>query len=303
MTSISRVNGLDAITLTLVRDTQVNLIDLSHTTRSVVERLNKELKSQDLEIVVQSDLAENMEKNIDLIIQLALIGGCMAIVVLWIFLRNIRLVLIIAAAIPISIFTAFNFFYAFGISLNSLTLVGMALAIGMLLDNSVVVLENIYRLKASGHNDTDTCVIRGTGEVWRATFAATLTTITVFLPFIFSSDFAIKLIGRHIGISIISTLLVSLVVALLLIPTATHYYLSKSRKGDSAKFQIVSQKNRLLQVYTLLLKSTLRFPARTIFITVIVFAVSMVICLAISLNVAQEVESTEFNLYVTMPQG
>jgi len=301
-TSISRVNGLDAITMTLVRDTQVNLIELSHTTHEVVARLNEELKPDGLEIVVQSDAAEIIEANIDLIIQLALIGGGLAIVVLWIFLRNFKLVLIIAAAIPISIFTALNFFYGFEISLNTLTLVGMALAIGMLLDNSVVVLENIYRLRA-GKKDTDTAVIQGTSEVWRATFAATLTTIVVFLPFVFSTDFFIKLIGRNVGVSIISTLLVSLTVALFLIPTATHYYLSKSRKAEGAKFQIVSQKNRLLQVYTLLLKSTLRFPARTIFITVVVFAVSMFVCLAISLNVLQEVETNEFNLYITMNQG
>jgi len=301
-TSLSRVNGKDAVTVQLIRDTQINLIELSHTTQDVIARLNEEMKSLDIEIVIQSNVAETMEENIDLIIQLAITGGCLAILILWMFLRNLRLVITIALAIPISIFTAFNFFYAFNITINSLTLVGMALAVGMLLDNSVVVLENIYRL-ASLRRDTDTAVIQGTKEVWRSIFAATLTTVTVFLPFIFSSNFLVKLFGHHIGVSIISTLLVSLAVALLLIPMVTHFFLSRQKGSQTPMFQMVSQKNRLIQIYTLFLKSCMRFPARTIIGAVVLFFISIFICLALSLNVAQEVETEEFNLYVTMPGG
>jgi hypothetical protein len=158
---------------------------------------------------VQNNTAEIMEKNIDQIINLAITGGLLAVFILWFFLRNIRLVAIIALSIPISVYGAFNFFYAFDISINSLTLVGMALAIGMLVDNSVVVLENIYRLAGQG-KDPETAVKTGTREIWRAVLAATLTTVIVFLPFIFSSNFMIKMIGKNIGVSIISTLGISL---------------------------------------------------------------------------------------------
>ncbi|HDP98937.1 MAG TPA: efflux RND transporter permease subunit, partial [bacterium] len=111
-TSISRINGKEAITMQLIRDAQVNLIQLSHTTRSVIERLNDQLKAQDIEIVIQQDSAENMEKNINLIIQLAILGGILAVIILYLFLRNFSLVAVITLAIPISIYTAFNFFYA-----------------------------------------------------------------------------------------------------------------------------------------------------------------------------------------------
>ena len=148
--SYSRVNGLDAVTLTLVNDNQANLIDLSHTSLNLVKELNKKLASSGVEIVVQNNNAELMEKNINEIIHLAIIGGLLAVLILWFFLKNIRLVTIIAVSIPVSVYAAFNFFYAFNITINSLTLVGMALAIGMLVDNSVVVLENIYRLAGSG---------------------------------------------------------------------------------------------------------------------------------------------------------
>jgi len=300
-TSISRVNGKDAASITLVRDANINIIDLSHTTREVIDRLNRELKHQDIEIVIQNDTAEEMEHNLDLIIELAVIGGILAVIILWFFMKNIRLVATVLLAIPISILTALNFFYFFDITLNSLTLVGMALAIGMLLDNSVVVLENIYR-HISLRKDRTTAVILGTQEVWRSIFASTLTTITVFLPFIFSSEYLIRMIGRHIGVSIISTLLVSLVIALTLIPMLTHSMLRASDRGKPT-FNRVSQKNRLMQLYTLLLKSAIRFPARTVFGAVVVFFISIVLCMTLSLNVARQLDLKEFSLYVTMSRG
>ena len=190
-TSLSRVNGKEAVTVQLVRDANVNLINLSHAAREVVARLNQELAPQDVEIVIQSDSAEEMEKNINLIKQLALLGGLLAVVILWFFIRNLRLVVTVLLAIPVSILIALNFFYAFGLTINSLTLVGMALAVGMLLDNSIVVLENIYRHISRG-KDRTTAVIDGTHEVWRSIFAATLTTVAVFLPFVFSSNFSLN---------------------------------------------------------------------------------------------------------------
>ncbi len=196
-----------------------------------------------------------MEDNINQIIRLALTGALLAIFVLWVFLRNVRLVLLVALAMPISIFTAFNFFFAFDISINSLTLIGIALAVGMLLDTSVVVLENIYRLRSLGVKPAES-VIQGTGEVWRSIVAATGTTIAVFIPFIFSSDFLVKLLARHIGVSIISTLAVSLLVSLLLIPMAVHVILTRQKEGNKEVYQEVSLDNRLVRIYLSLLENS-----------------------------------------------
>jgi len=301
-TSISRVNGMEAVTISLIRDSQSNLISLSHGTRDVVDRLNSELASKDIGIVVQNDAAEVIEDNIDMIKELALIGGLLAIIILWFFLKNLRLVLVIATAIPISVLVSLNFFYAFGISINTLTLVGIGLAIGMLLDNSVVVLESIYR-KASLGLSAENAVVNGAGEVLRAVSAATLTTICVFLPFIYSDNFIIRTIGRHIGVSIIATLLVSLVVAFLVIPVFAYRVFSKGSGGSTISFNVVSQKNRMIQLYTLLLKSCLRFPARTVITVSVLFFLSVIICLAISINVPEEAELSSFNFYAQMPSG
>ena len=300
-TTISRVNGLDAISVLLVNDSQANLIDLSHRTQELIERLNKKLASKDIEIVVQANTAETMEKNIDQIVELAVVGGLMAIFVLWIFLKNLKIVSIIALSIPISVFSAFNFFYYAGITINSLTLVGMALAVGMLLDNSVVVLENIYRLSGK-HFTPDKAVTQGTTEVWRSILAATLTTVTVFLPFIFSTDPMVELLGNHIGTSIISTLLISLIVALLFIPMAAHVLL-KGSKSHNIFYEKVTTNNRIIQIYIVLLKASLRNPARTVIGALVLFFVSIFIVMALSVNNLREVEQDRFSLYVTMPTG
>ncbi len=300
-TSYSRVNGKDAVTIQLVNDSQANLIDLSDNTKELIGRLNEKLGYKDIEISIQSNSAETMEKNIDQIIELALVGGILAIFVLWMFLKNVRIVAFIALAIPISVYTAFNFFYAFDITLNSLTLVGMALAVGMLLDNSVVVLENIYRLSGKGYAP-EIAVTQGTTEVWRSIVAATLTTVSVFLPFIFSSNSMIEMLGYNVGVSIVSTLLVSLVAALLLVPMGTYYLLKRWKKG-SITFEKVTTNNRMVQVYMLLLKSSMRNPATTIIGATALFFITIFISLAVSVSSLREVEQTEIRLYVTMSSG
>ena len=301
-TSYSRVNGKEAVTLQLTRDAQSNIIELSDNVLEKIDEINQELASKDITMVVQLNTAEIMKTNIDLIINLALIGGLLAIFILWIFLKNIRLVVAIAFAIPISVYTAFNFFYAYGITINTLTLLGMALAIGMLLDNSIVVLENIYRLAAK-KKDPDTAVIQGTKEVWRSIFAATLTTITVFLPFLFSTNFLIGLLGKHIGVSIISTLLVSLVVALLLIPMITHSFLKRKGNIRPVNFENISYHNRLVQVYLVLLKSCMRHPGRTILGALGLFFITLLISVGLSFITTEEAETKDLNLYVTLPGG
>jgi multidrug efflux pump subunit AcrB/ABC-type multidrug transport system ATPase subunit len=300
-TSFSRVNGKDAVTILLVNDSQANMIELSQATRKVVAALNEKMASKEIEIAEISNSADQMEENINQIMELALVGGIMAIFVLWIFLKNFRIVSFIALAIPISIFTSFNLFYAFGISINSLTLVGMALAIGMLLDNSVVVLENIYRLAGKGYAPLQ-AVVQGTTEVWRSILAATLTTVVVFLPFLFSTNFMAEMLGFNVGVSIISTLVVSLAVALLLVPMAS-YALLKRQVAKNIFYEKVTTNSRMVQIYLVFLKSCMRNPAGTVIGGIVLFFLAIFISLAVSISSLQEVENKEIRLYVTMPSG
>ena len=300
-TSYSRVNGKEAVTVSLVSDGQANLIDLSARTINVIRSLNERLQGMDIEIVKESSTADEMEKNINNLIGLALTGGLLAIFVLWFFLKNLRLVFFIALAIPISIFSAFNFFYSAGISINFMTLLGITLAVGMLLDNSIVVLENIYRLSVSGMSP-DRAVTQGTVEVWRSVVAATLTTIVIFVPFIFTENPSIKLIGDHIGISIISTLLISLAVALLFVPMVTYWILTR-KNSRSVFYEKVSLAQRPVQIYLVVLKWCLRNPGVTVFGSVILLFAALGYSLSTSVQQRREVNTDRFNINVTMRTG
>ena len=301
-TTLSRVNGKDAVSIRISKDPQANLIALSEKTLESIDAINEDLEALDVKIVVQSNQAELMSRNIDQIQNLAVTGGLLAVFVLWIFLRRIKFILSIALAIPISVFTAFNFFYAYEISINSLTLIGMALAIGMLLDNSVVVIENIYR-HVVNKKRTEEAVVTGTKEVMRSVIAATLTTITVFLPFVFSSNFLVTIIGTHIGVSIISTLLVSLVVALVLIPMLADTAISTEDQQKAPLIKNATIRQRTIQMYMVLLKSCFRRPMFTVVGGLVLFFISIGLGLVVSMASVKEVETSEMNLFVTMPQG
>ncbi|MFP4621601.1 MAG: efflux RND transporter permease subunit [Bacteroidales bacterium] len=298
--TISRVNGMEAITLTVYNDANVNEISLYHELQDAIANINSNMSSKGVELVIQNCDAETMEDNMNQIMKLALIGGLMAIFVLWIFLRNLRLVTVVALAIPISIFTSLNLFYAAGITLNTLTLMGMALAIGMLLDNSVVVLENIYRLRTQGIGPAD-AASGGTTQVMRAVVAATLTTIAVFLPFAFSSEFFIKLLGNNVGFSIISTLGVSLFVALIFIPVVVYQFLKSHRRSMS--LHSINFRNRVIRLYLIILRFCMRHPAQVLLSMVVMFFASVVISLSVSVSTLQETGTDTFRVSVTMPGG
>lgn len=300
-TTISRVNGMDAISVSLVNGSGENLLNLSKRTLKRIDEVNREVASQDLQLVVQSNSADQISNNISQIVKLAIIGGILAIVVLWFFLRNLSLVFFIALSIPVSVFSAFNIFYAADISINTLTLIGMALAIGMLLDSSIVVLENIYRLASMGMPPR-LAALQGVKEVRKALIASTLTTVTVFLPFVFSDEPMIKLLGKNIGVSIISTLAFSLLMALTFIPMATAAMLERGG-GNSVFFSKMSIHDRPLQMYSTLLKTGLRKPGPTIGVAVAVLVVAFIFALSRNTGQNRQVDSDRINISITMPSG
>jgi multidrug efflux pump subunit AcrB/ABC-type multidrug transport system ATPase subunit len=300
--SYSRINGKNAVTLTLARESKVNLIDLSQKVLNEIETINQDFESQGVFVSVEYNSAETMQTNIDKIISLAISGGILAIFVLWIFLRNIYLVFVAMIAIPVSIYSAFNFFYAGSVSINMLTLVGLALAIGMLMDNNVVVMENIHRLAAKGTGFRES-VITGTKQVWRSVTASTLTTIVVFIPFVFSTNVMFREVARHISISIVSTLLISLVVALIVVPVLTLTFLRNKHRLSSSAFTYLNLHNRLVQIYIQLLKACMRRPVQIIVGAVVLLFISIFLALAVSVNTSKETETTSFYITIEMPSG
>jgi len=300
--TISRINGQEAITISLQRSWEANLISLARRTRQAISSLDAKIKPDGISLVVVADEAKTIEDNIRSILWLIVAGGLLAIAVLWLFLRNAALVLTVSASVPISILISMNIFYALHITINTLTMVGLAIAIGMLVDCSVVVLENIVR-HADRTADVRQAVVRGTTEVARAVFASTLTTIAVFLPFLFSSNTEVRTLGAQAGAAIVTTLLVSLAVAFLLIPILAYNFLSRRRTSRAGKPPSVRPMSRMRQIYIVLLKTSLRYPARTLAATVALFFLSLGLCMTLSVNVPREVQLLTFNIYAVMPSG
>ena len=180
-----------------------------------------------------SDQSIFIKNSIDEVQNSALIGGGFAVLVLFVFLRNIVHTLIIGMTIPVSIVATFAPMFIFDVSLNIMSLGGLALGVGMLVDNSIVVLESIFRCREEG-DDIARATVRGTSEVGTAVFASTLTTITVFFPIVFVEGVAGQVFG-DMALTVVFSLLASLAVALFFIPMLA------SRKVNSGAESSLSQ--------------------------------------------------------------
>jgi len=210
--------GQRVMALNCVRETGANVLEVMERLKVSVDRINKDLFApRGLRLIQVYDETEYINGAIDLVQQSLLLGGFLAIVVLLLFLRSISSTLVVATAIPISVIGAFLMMNLFGRTINVVSLAGMAFAVGMVVDNSIVVLENIYRHRQMGHSRSQSAHL-GAREVWGAVLASTLTTIAVFLPVLFVKEEAGQLF-RDIAIAISCAVALSLIVAITAIPS------------------------------------------------------------------------------------
>jgi HAE1 family hydrophobic/amphiphilic exporter-1 len=216
--AITRVAGRESVELSIYKEGDANTVQ-------VAKRLERRLggdqgirKSlpEDMELVVIYDQSRFISSAVDDVKSAAVLGGIIAIIVLFGFLRDARATTIVGIAIPVSVIGTFLLMYLNGVSLNIMSLGGIALAVGMLVDNSIVVLENIVRKREQGQ-DVLQAAQNGTAEVASAVFASTLTTVAVFFPMVFISGIAGQLF-RDQALTVTFALVFSLIVALTLIP-------------------------------------------------------------------------------------
>jgi HAE1 family hydrophobic/amphiphilic exporter-1 len=283
---VSRLNGNEAVELEIFKAADANIVRLSEQIRErlgVVERAPegpgmprgppsiKEQIPPGIDLVLLEDQAEFIEASLSNLRSTALLGGILAIVILFLFLRDGRATAIIATAIPLSIICTFAPMYLGGVSLNLMSLGGLALGIGMLVDNAVVVLENIHVHRERGE-DRITAAVNGTRDVSAAVVASTLTTVCVFLPITFVEGVAGQLFG-DLSMTVVFSLLASLAVALFFVPMLAAQEVSLPEQkpafksiSRAAQFSSVSQfkeawsnKRRLLLPYWLLRMMTRLF--------------------------------------------
>jgi len=221
-----RINGAEGVVFMVTKQSGENTLNVVTSVKNLLEEL-KPIMPANIEFASILDQGEMVENVTSSTAQSAILGGLLAVIVLWLFLRNWRPTFVIALAIPVSIVTTFIGLYAFGYTLNIITLGGFALAVGMLIDNSVVVIENIYRHLENGKHRNDAAVV-GTGEVGLAITASTLTTIAVFVPLMLAGGFAGK-IAQPLALTVCAGLIASLLVAVTIVPMLSSVIFKKKQ--------------------------------------------------------------------------
>jgi len=231
-----RVNGERGVMVAVRQRSGSNTVQVSNRVLKILPRLKSELP-EGVTLTLVRDTADFIRKSIKQVQQVAFVGGILAIVILFAFLRNIRSTIIISTSIPIAIWSTFFLLERIGLTINMMSLGGLALGIGMILDSSIVVLENIFRHREEGKGAIEGA-IEGSGEVGMAITASTLTTICVFLPLLFLKGVE-GVMFKQMALTVTFSLVAALIVALSLIPMLSSRLLRVEKKeggGVSPRF-------------------------------------------------------------------
>ena len=237
VTSLVRINGEPGIRVAINKQSGANTVEVARAVHAEIERIN--LDHREVRLFPIIDSSEYIQQAIDNVRNATIVGGILAVIVLLFFLRSGRSTLVIATAIPVSVVATFALVHFSGYTLNIMTFGGLALGVGMLVDNAVVVLENIYRKREAGVGAEESAV-GGTGEVALAITASTLTTMAVFLPIVFMEGVS-SVMYRQLAAVVAFALFASLIVALTLIPMLSNLLLARGKAHGESRFAPVNR--------------------------------------------------------------
>ncbi|MDI6804893.1 MAG: efflux RND transporter permease subunit, partial [Bacteroidota bacterium] len=303
---ISRLNGKETISILVKKEVGSNTVNTAKEVQEVIKQLNEEYKDFNISVIFsQSEFINDAISNVE---QEVVYGGILAFIVLFFFLYNFRDPLIIGITIPTSLLATFLLMYFLGVNLNIISMGGLAVGVGMLLDNSIVVIENISRHRQSGKSLTESAAL-GASEVGLAITASTLTTVAVFLPLIYIKGIAAELF-RDQSLSITISLMASLFVAMTLIPMlASRKKIIKNSSLLSGKTynRIFNRISKLIEIlfnkYEWLLLYALENRIKVLVGTIILFAITVFLIVIMPKEFFPNVEQHEFILETKMPRG
>ena len=241
------LNMEPAVAFWIQKASGFNTVEVVKNIRTELERINQDPALEGIDVLMFFDQGEQITNSIKGLFGAGLIGGVLAIGVLYFFLRRIGTTLIVSLSIPISVIGTATFLYFTGRSLNILSMMGLMLAVGMLIDNAVVVLESIYQRMDKGEDAVE-ATISGTRDVGRAVISATLTSIIVFAPVIFGKQNEMVIWLKEIGITIGVTLVLSLIVSLTIIPLLTTHILKGGRQSVGRNPWVDSVRTKYVRV-------------------------------------------------------
>lgn len=295
---ITRVDGEESVEISIYKEGDANTVQVARALQESISDWQGGRLPPGIQLSVLFDQSGFIEQAVAEVRNAALVGGLLAVLVLLFFLRDLRSSIIIATSIPLSVIATFVFMYRAGVSLNIMSLGGLTLGIGMLVDNSIVVLESISRARERGL-DRARAAVRGTTEVGAAVVASTLTTIAVFLPIVFVEGLAGQLFQDQ-ALTVTFSLGASLFVAVTVIPMLA----SLGGDGRTEAAAVAPEHlSRAQGLYDRLLRLALRRGPMTLVVAFAVFGGSLALVQTLRTELVPELTEGEFHFEVQLPEG
>ena len=292
-TSYAKVNGNDAVVLSFSKQSTASTSEVSDAIREKIDEFQQ--NNSKLHITSLMDQGDYIHLIVSSVLSNLIYGGLLAVLVLIVFLRDIRPTIIIAFSIPLSVLFAVVLMYFSNMTLNIISLSGLALGVGMLVDNSIVVIENIYRLRNLGVPAAKAAV-QGAAQMSGAIFASTLTTVCVFLPIVFTQGIT-KQLFADMGLTIAYSLSASFIVALTVVPAMSATLMKKEKVVTHARF------DGFLRGYEKVLRWCLSHRAVTLLAVTALLVVSVAATVAKGMIFIPSMSSEQMSATMTMPAG
>ncbi|HEY8393144.1 MAG TPA: efflux RND transporter permease subunit [Capillibacterium sp.] len=299
MSSSVLLNGRPAVAISVQKETDANTVKTARRVLRELERIKQELPAG-IQLDIVMNQADFIQLAIDNLKSNAIVGGLLAVAILYVFLRNIASTLIIGLSIPISIITTFVLMYFSNLELNMMTLGGLALGVGMLVDNAIVVLENIFRYRDEGFN-LQKAAIEGSSEVGMSIVASTLTTVVVFLPVVFMEGLTAQ-IFKELALTVTYSLLASLFVAQTLVPVLCSKFLYVKKERTTA-VETKTGRNERLGWYKNWLAWSLRHRGTVIFFVLFLVMVSVFMLFRLGAEFIPNMDQGYIALQIELPKG
>ncbi|MGN1008248.1 MAG: efflux RND transporter permease subunit, partial [Butyricicoccus sp.] len=298
---IAKADGDNCVMITVSKQSGVNTAKVAEDAVKVMEELSA--KNPMIHYITLMDQSEYINKTVDNVIQNIVLGVILAAIILLIFLRDPSATAVISVSMPVCIVSVFLVMNALGITLNMMSLGGLALGVGMIVDNSIVVLENIFRFRSDGHSRWDSCT-KGAAEVSMSIVGGTLTTIAVFLP-IGLADGMVGMMFREFCITICSLLGASLFIALTLVPLMCYIVLDRSEKR---KLRLTNNKEDLalkplMRKYQFAMRFLLRRRGIAVVVSVAIIIVSVFSMSLAGFELTPDSDQGEIDVEVETPIG
>ncbi len=299
-----QIDGRPMVRMGIRKQSGANTVAVAEAAREVVDQINRE--RDDINLMTVIDQSDFIQDSINNVKQSALFGGLLAIFVLYLFLRNGSTTFIIALSIPISIIATFGVLFFNHISLNQMSFGGLALGIGLIVDNSIVVLENIVRIREEGKSLRESA-LTGTRQVTGAIVASTLTTSVIFLPVIFMQTIS-GMLFKELALVVVFALLCSLLVALTLVPMLGSRYLTVKQGGekmnsDKKKARFTVWTEWLEEKYSRIISKAINHKKVVFGVTGTLLVATLLLWQLLPVELAPQTDANEISIDLEMAQG